>query len=234
MRPRNAYKDMLSNVVSLIACVSMNHQNQLEQMTNGAIFATAMGRRRTHSATKNVVESLVPTIEERPLNRTLSGGEAVRTTMLLKTEWSCSWADGCFKTLTAETEAGAPRCVQQRQVLHTKERWGHGTIVKKSCDSRRRKQGDAASWTNLRSSDPLESTDTFDYNLARSQGKAGESDNHQRIRGRTPTRSMISIAPDPRGGGNRNNSQRVRANRGCNGGGRVEMHISGERRGGSA
>jgi hypothetical protein len=38
--PRNAYKDMLDNVVSLIACVSMNHQNQLEQMTNGAMFAT--------------------------------------------------------------------------------------------------------------------------------------------------------------------------------------------------
>jgi hypothetical protein len=31
---------MLDNVVSLIACVSMNHQNQLEQMTNGAMFAT--------------------------------------------------------------------------------------------------------------------------------------------------------------------------------------------------
>jgi hypothetical protein len=31
---------MLHNVVSLIACVSMNHQNQLEQMENGAIFAT--------------------------------------------------------------------------------------------------------------------------------------------------------------------------------------------------
>jgi hypothetical protein len=31
---------MLDNVVSLIACVSMNHQNQLEQMSNGAMFAT--------------------------------------------------------------------------------------------------------------------------------------------------------------------------------------------------
>jgi hypothetical protein len=31
---------MLDNVVSPIACVSMNHQNQLEQMENGAIFAT--------------------------------------------------------------------------------------------------------------------------------------------------------------------------------------------------
>jgi hypothetical protein len=40
MGPRNAYKDMLDNVVSLIACVSMNHQNQLEQMANGAMFAT--------------------------------------------------------------------------------------------------------------------------------------------------------------------------------------------------
>jgi hypothetical protein len=42
MGPRNAYKDMLDNVVSLIACVSMNHQNQLEQMANGAMFATKM------------------------------------------------------------------------------------------------------------------------------------------------------------------------------------------------
>jgi hypothetical protein len=28
------------NVVSPITCVSMNHQNQLEQMTNEAMFAT--------------------------------------------------------------------------------------------------------------------------------------------------------------------------------------------------
>jgi hypothetical protein len=40
MGPRNAYKDKLDNVVSLITCVSMNHQNQLEQMENGAMFAT--------------------------------------------------------------------------------------------------------------------------------------------------------------------------------------------------
>jgi hypothetical protein len=40
MGPRNAYKNMLDNVVSLIACVGMNHQNQLEQMENGAMFAT--------------------------------------------------------------------------------------------------------------------------------------------------------------------------------------------------
>jgi hypothetical protein len=38
--PRNAYKDMLDNVVSPITCASMNHQNQLEQMANGAMFAT--------------------------------------------------------------------------------------------------------------------------------------------------------------------------------------------------
>jgi hypothetical protein len=37
----NAYKDMLDNVVSPITCVSMNHQNQLEQMANGAMFATS-------------------------------------------------------------------------------------------------------------------------------------------------------------------------------------------------
>jgi hypothetical protein len=40
MGPRNAYKNMLDNVVSLINCVSTNHQNQLEQMANGAMFAT--------------------------------------------------------------------------------------------------------------------------------------------------------------------------------------------------
>jgi hypothetical protein len=40
MGPRNSYKDMLDNVVSPITCVSMNRQNQLEQMANGAMFAT--------------------------------------------------------------------------------------------------------------------------------------------------------------------------------------------------
>jgi hypothetical protein len=40
MGPRNAYKYMLDNVVSPITCVSMYHQNQLEQMANGAMFAT--------------------------------------------------------------------------------------------------------------------------------------------------------------------------------------------------
>jgi hypothetical protein len=44
MGPRNAYKDMLDNVVSPIACVDMNHQNQLEQMANEAMFTTASGR----------------------------------------------------------------------------------------------------------------------------------------------------------------------------------------------
>jgi hypothetical protein len=40
MGPMNAYRDMLDNVVSPITCVSMNHQIQLEQMENGAMFAT--------------------------------------------------------------------------------------------------------------------------------------------------------------------------------------------------
>jgi hypothetical protein len=40
MEPRNAYKDMLDNMVSPITCVSMNHQNQLEQMANRAMFTT--------------------------------------------------------------------------------------------------------------------------------------------------------------------------------------------------
>jgi hypothetical protein len=44
MGPMNDYKDMLDNVVSLITCVSMNHQNQLEQMSNGAMFATMSWR----------------------------------------------------------------------------------------------------------------------------------------------------------------------------------------------
>jgi hypothetical protein len=42
MGPRNTYKDMLDNVVSLITCVSINHQNQLKQMANGAMFATGV------------------------------------------------------------------------------------------------------------------------------------------------------------------------------------------------
>jgi hypothetical protein len=40
MGPRYVYKDMLDDVVSSITCVSMNHQNQLEQMANGVMFAT--------------------------------------------------------------------------------------------------------------------------------------------------------------------------------------------------
>jgi hypothetical protein len=40
MGPRNAYKDMLDKVVSPIACINMNHQNQLEQMANEAMFTT--------------------------------------------------------------------------------------------------------------------------------------------------------------------------------------------------
>jgi hypothetical protein len=42
MGHRNAYKDILDNVVSPITCVSMNHQNQLQQMANGAMFATVL------------------------------------------------------------------------------------------------------------------------------------------------------------------------------------------------
>jgi hypothetical protein len=40
MGPRYVYKDMVDNVVSVISFVSMNHQNQLEQMANGVMFAT--------------------------------------------------------------------------------------------------------------------------------------------------------------------------------------------------
>jgi hypothetical protein len=40
MGPRYVYKDMLDHLFSPIACVGMNHQNQLKQMENGAMFAT--------------------------------------------------------------------------------------------------------------------------------------------------------------------------------------------------
>jgi hypothetical protein len=40
MGARNAYKHTLDNVASPITCLSMNHQNQLEQMAKGAMFAT--------------------------------------------------------------------------------------------------------------------------------------------------------------------------------------------------
>jgi hypothetical protein len=38
MGPRNAYKDMLKKVVSLIAYVNMNHQNQLELVAASLSF----------------------------------------------------------------------------------------------------------------------------------------------------------------------------------------------------
>jgi hypothetical protein len=41
----NAYKDMLDNMVSPITCVSMKHQNLLEQMANGAMFVTHAQRK---------------------------------------------------------------------------------------------------------------------------------------------------------------------------------------------
>jgi hypothetical protein len=44
MGPKNAYKDMLDNVVSPITCISMNHQHQLEQMANGAIDESGLGK----------------------------------------------------------------------------------------------------------------------------------------------------------------------------------------------
>jgi hypothetical protein len=42
MGPRYVYKDMLDNEVSPITCVSINHQNQLEHMANGAMFAIVL------------------------------------------------------------------------------------------------------------------------------------------------------------------------------------------------
>jgi hypothetical protein len=54
MGPMNAYKDMLDNVVSPITCVSMNHQNQLKQMANRAMFATptSMWQHQCHKCCK--------------------------------------------------------------------------------------------------------------------------------------------------------------------------------------
>jgi hypothetical protein len=52
MGPRNAYKEMLDNVVSPITCVGMNHQNQLEQMANGAMFST---QGRTKSPRRHLI-----------------------------------------------------------------------------------------------------------------------------------------------------------------------------------
>jgi hypothetical protein len=54
----DAYKDMLDNVVSPITCLSMNHQNQLEQMANGAMFATRR-RLRTSSYCTTLYSNLV-------------------------------------------------------------------------------------------------------------------------------------------------------------------------------
>jgi hypothetical protein len=63
MGPRNAYKDMLDKVFSPIACVNMNHQNQLEQMANGAMFAT-----HSSQLAKCIYEcSIVSCIETQPM-----------------------------------------------------------------------------------------------------------------------------------------------------------------------
>jgi hypothetical protein len=58
MGPKNAFKDMLDNVVSPITCVSMNHQNQLEQMSNGAMFTTGEKPPPTHVPRFSVVPEL--------------------------------------------------------------------------------------------------------------------------------------------------------------------------------
>jgi hypothetical protein len=68
MGPRNAYKDMLDNVVSPITCVSMNHQNQLEQMANGAMFATLLEPLSCHNAPLFVRVSLGRVQEEQVKN----------------------------------------------------------------------------------------------------------------------------------------------------------------------
>jgi hypothetical protein len=61
MRPRNAYRDMLDNVVSPIACVSMNHQNQLEQMANEAMFAIRWNQiEKKSTKTNSYVSTLLP------------------------------------------------------------------------------------------------------------------------------------------------------------------------------
>jgi hypothetical protein len=57
MVPWNAYKDMLDIVVSPIACVNMNHQIQLEQMENGAMFATGKAWRAHQQALRMIYGS---------------------------------------------------------------------------------------------------------------------------------------------------------------------------------
>jgi hypothetical protein len=59
MGPRNAYKDVLDNVVSPIACVSMNHQNQLEQMANGSCSLHTFSWQQRYRIIKGVAASLL-------------------------------------------------------------------------------------------------------------------------------------------------------------------------------
>jgi hypothetical protein len=47
MGPRNAYKNMVDNVVSPITCIIMNHKNQLKQMANVAMFRAGESRHST-------------------------------------------------------------------------------------------------------------------------------------------------------------------------------------------
>jgi hypothetical protein len=54
MGPRNAYKDKLDNLVSPITCVSMNHQNQLKQIANGAMIPTGSWLRNNKKVCEKV------------------------------------------------------------------------------------------------------------------------------------------------------------------------------------
>jgi hypothetical protein len=65
----NADNDMQDNVVSPITCVSMNHQNQLEQMANGTMFAT---------------EVATPAVKERSASCDVAKLKEVRTTALVR------------------------------------------------------------------------------------------------------------------------------------------------------
>jgi hypothetical protein len=64
MGRRNAYTDMLDNMVSPITCVSMNHQNQLEQMANEASLHKSPATAEFSTPGQSQPESSVTTVAD--------------------------------------------------------------------------------------------------------------------------------------------------------------------------
>jgi hypothetical protein len=62
LTPRNAYTNMLDNMVSPITCVSMNHQNQLEQMANEASLHKSPATAEFSTPGQSQPESSVTTV----------------------------------------------------------------------------------------------------------------------------------------------------------------------------